>query len=202
MEGSRVNIEYLLSVLRRSFGFIAISYGLFITYLYVSRPVKLTPVTAVVTCSGDVVFSDDPNSSWQKPIFKDRMKDLLEVLWLYQQEDFKSYAQRYADFRRFLVSGSEAAKDASEAVLFEIGNKEGPIKTQSSSVEIDWNSFETVPGKGGGLSQVDVMRVTAKAGEEKVRHKFRLKVTFVEGEHNAAYQISKFELIDLKQSSR
>lgn len=194
-----MNWEYFFIIARRMYPIIASVYAVYITFRFVSDPVKVQPVTAVVTCSGDVVFSNDPNSSWQKPILKDRMKELLTILWRYQKEDFKGYASRYADFRVNFKKGSEAARIASNAVIMEIGDKNGPIKDQSSDVEIDWNSFESSPMKGGSIAQVNASRVTGNDVEGKKKHQFKLRVTFVEGEHNAIYQIADYKLVDLEQ---
>ncbi len=194
-----MNMEYFIVLLRRSFGFIAVAYGLFITALYVARPIKINPVLAVVTADGKVVFSNDPNSGWQVPIFKDRLENLLATLWKYEQADFQSYAARYADFRKLLVSKSPAAKKASDMVLAAIGGKEGPIKTESSTVEVDWKSFEALPVKGGWLVQVKATKVVGVPSEEKKRHPYKIRATIVEGEHDAIYQINSFDILDVEQ---
>jgi hypothetical protein len=195
-----MNTEYLVVLLRRSWAFIAVAYALIITFMYVARPVKVTPVTAVVTCDGEVVFSNDPNSSWQKPVFKDRVKGLLESLWLYERGDVKSYAARYAEFRHLLAPKSPAAKKASDLVVATIGpEKNGPIATESSKVDIDWASYEAKPIKGGWMVQVRATREIGVPNEPKKTTPYKVRLSIIEGEHDAVYQILGFDILDVQQ---
>lgn len=138
-------IAYLFVWLRRSYVLIVSGLALFFAYKLLARPPELKPTVAVITCDGQVVYSNDPFSGLREPLVRDHMAELMTVLWNYERGQISAYAARFTKFRPKLEPYSPAARSISRIVTDNIGpDQNGPVAQESSRFEPDWKTFRVI----------------------------------------------------------
>ena len=133
----------------------------FVGYVFVTRNEKKQIVRPVVVVVDEGKFKRVAYHSFDRAyeiIAVDVSEKFARTMWEYEQDDTKSYAQKYLDFAPNFEMPSGAARKSKEFIEKTLKNE---IKTETSKFEVDSTKTKVIYENGQWATSIEGKRVSS-----------------------------------------
>lgn len=160
-------------------------------YVLTFKKEERRPAVVAVQEHGQVIsLACDKQDKAHQKIIVDLAKRLTQVLFAYEKESKKPYAQKYVEFKRYVDPYGPAAKKIHRAVVENLGQgeKQGRLRHETSAFQLDMDSVKMISkGDKYYMTADGVRKVQGDSGQDT--QNIQLNITLVDGGSDEVFRI-------------